>query len=128
MTPEAIERIQTEKNSLRGFENQFEKKIDVARRFYKVFSNQKMLTEQDRNFIMASTGIEKLKITAHRVDAIDNQLIAERFILPLREIEGQVFNHQWQLEDAWAEKSVYGRQKKNDKDHNAYPGPGLSAW
>ena len=35
-------------------------------------------------------------------------------------MDGRVFNHQWQLEDALAEKSVYWRQKENDKDHNAH--------
>jgi PiT family inorganic phosphate transporter len=120
LTPEAIERIQTEKISLRGLEHLFNKEFANALRFHKVLLNQKMLIDQNRNFIMASTEIDKLEITAHRIDAINNQLITENFILPLRELEGQVFNHQWQLEDALPEKSVNWRQKESDKDHNTH--------
>jgi len=120
LTPKAIERIETAKIFLHGLEHLFDKEFANAGRFDKVLSNQKMLTDQDRNFKMASTEIDKLEINAHRIDAIDNQLIAEKFILPLREIEGQVFNHHWQIEGALAERSVYWRQKENDKDYNAH--------
>jgi PiT family inorganic phosphate transporter len=64
LTPDAIERIQTAQISLHGLELQFEKKIANTRRSRNVLSNQKMMTGQDRNFIMDSTKIEKLKITA----------------------------------------------------------------
>jgi hypothetical protein len=47
---------------LRGLEHLFGKEFADARRFDKMLSNQKMLTDQDRNFIMASTEIEKLEI------------------------------------------------------------------
>ena len=100
LTPESIERIQTAKISLHGLEHLFDKEFADARRFDKVISNQKMLTDQDRNFIMASTEIDKLEITAHRIDAINNQLITEKFLSPLRKIDDGVFNHQWQLEVA----------------------------
>ena len=52
-------------------------------------------------------------------DSID---IIEKIILPLRELEGRIFNHKWQIEDALAERSVYWRQKENDKNHNAHLG------
>ena len=64
LTPEAIERIQTEKVSLRGLEHLLGKEFADARRFHKLLSNQKMLTDQDRNFIMAPTEIDKSEITA----------------------------------------------------------------
>jgi PiT family inorganic phosphate transporter len=118
-TPEVLERIQTAKISLHGFEHLFDKEFADARRFNTVLSNQKMLTDQDRNLIMASTEIDNLEITALQIDSINNQLINENFILPLREVEGQVFNLRWQLENTLAEKSVYWRQKKNDKNYNA---------
>jgi hypothetical protein len=46
-------------------------------------------------------------------------LITEQAIQPLRELEGRVFKHRWQLEDALAEKSLYWRPKKDDRNHNA---------
>jgi PiT family inorganic phosphate transporter len=64
LTPDAIERIQTAKISLHRLEPQFEKKNANTCRSHNVLSNQKMMTGQDRNFIMDSTKIEKLKITA----------------------------------------------------------------
>jgi len=117
-TPDAVERIQTEKISLRGLENLFDKEFADARRFNTVLSNQKMLTDQDRNLIMASTEIDRLGITRHRNDAITNQLITEKFLSPVQEMDGRVFNCKWQLEEALAERSVYWRQKKNDKNDN----------
>jgi len=53
LTPDAIERIQTEKIALRGFEHLLGKELADARRFHKVLSNQNMLTDQDLKFIMA---------------------------------------------------------------------------
>ena len=75
MTPEAIERIQTAKISLHGLEHLFDKEFANARRFDKVISSQKMLTDQDCNFIMVSTEIEKLENCAHRIDAINKNLV-----------------------------------------------------
>jgi len=112
LTPESIERIQTAKISLHGLEHLFDKEFANALRFDKVISNQKMLTDQDRNFIMVSTEIEKLENTAHRIDAINNELITEKFLSPIWEMEGRVFNHKWQLEDALAERSVFWHQKE----------------
>jgi inorganic phosphate transporter, PiT family len=66
-TPDAIERIQTTKISLHGLEHLFDKKFANACRFDKVISNQKMLTDQDRIFIMTSTEIDKLKVSARRM-------------------------------------------------------------
>ena len=78
LTPDAIEQIQTVKISLRGREHLFGKEFADERLFHKVLSNQKMPAGQDRNFIMASTVIEKLEITAHRFDAINNQITGQR--------------------------------------------------
>ena len=64
LPPDAIERIQTAKISLHGLEPQFEKKTANTCRSHNVLSSQKMMTGQDRNFIIDSTKIEKLKITA----------------------------------------------------------------
>ena len=69
LTPDAIEQVQTAKISLGGLEHLFDKKFADARRFHKVLSNQKMLTDQDLNSILASIEIKKLEITAHRIDA-----------------------------------------------------------
>jgi PiT family inorganic phosphate transporter len=53
LTPDAIERIQTEKIALRGFEHLLGQELADARRFHKVLSNQNMLTDQDLKFSMA---------------------------------------------------------------------------
>jgi PiT family inorganic phosphate transporter len=93
-TPDVIERTQTAKISLRGLEHLFDKEFANARRFHKVLSNQKMLSYQNRNFIMASTEIDKLEISTRRDDAMNNQLIAAKFSSPFREMVGSFFNHQ----------------------------------
>jgi PiT family inorganic phosphate transporter len=119
LTPEAVARIQKAQIPLKGLESSFDKEFANADQFQKVFSKQKMLTDADRNFIMVSTEIEKLEITKHRIGTINNELITEKFISSLREMEGQVFNHKWQLENALAARSVNRRQKENDKNYNS---------
>jgi PiT family inorganic phosphate transporter len=119
LTPDAVERIQQAHIPLTGLEPVFGKEFANASRFQKVFSKLKKLTDQDRNFITASAEIDKLIITAPRIDAINRHRITEKFIIPLRELEGLHFNHKWQLEDALAEKSIHWRQKANDNHYNA---------
>jgi len=56
LTPDAVEQIQIIKISLSGCENLLGKEFADARGF------QRVLTCQDRNFIMALTGIDKMEI------------------------------------------------------------------
>lgn len=119
LTQEAVARIRNAQISIKGLEPFFGKEFTNARRLYKLLAKQKMLTDQDRNFIMASTEIINLEISALLIDAIDNQVIDEKAIIPLRELEGKVFKHRWQFEEALAENSIYWRQKKEDKNYNA---------
>ena len=107
LSPDAIEQIQTTKISIRGLEHLFGKEFIDPHRIHKALSSQKMLTNQGRNFIMASTEVDKKEMTVYRIDAINNHLITEQFISLLRELEAQNFIHKWQLEDELAAKSVY---------------------
>src|SRR5210317_809348 len=66
LTPDAIERIQTAKISLPELEHLFGKEFSDAHQFNTMLSNQKMLTDQDRNFIMASTEMGKHDKGGHR--------------------------------------------------------------
>ena len=107
LSPDAIEQIQTTKISIRGLEHLFGKEFIDPHRIHKALSSQKMLTNQGRNFIMASTEVDKKEMTVYRIDAINNHLITEQFISRLRELEAQNFIHKWPLEDELAAKSVY---------------------
>ena len=98
LSPDAIEQIQTTKISIRGLEHLFGKEFIDPHRIHKALSSQKMLTNQGRNFIMASTEVDKKEMTVYRIDAINNHLITEQFISRLRELEAQNFIHKWQLE------------------------------
>jgi PiT family inorganic phosphate transporter len=75
LTPDTIEQIQTAKISLGGLEHLSGKEFANARRFHKVLSTQKMHNDQNRNFLMASTEIDKFKISTRRDDAMNNQLM-----------------------------------------------------
>jgi len=66
LTPDAIERITTAKISLPGLEHLFGKEFSDAHQFNTMLSNHKMLSDQDRNFIMASTEMEKHDKGDHR--------------------------------------------------------------
>jgi len=118
LTQEAVARIQKAQISTKGLEPFFDKEFANARRFQKLLEKQKLLTGLDRKFIMDSAEIANLKITAHKIDSLNTQFITEKPIQLLRELEGRVFKHRWQLEDALAEKSAYWRPKKNDKNYS----------
>jgi PiT family inorganic phosphate transporter len=118
LTPEAVARIQNAQIPIKGLEPFFGKEFANARRFRKLLEKQKLLTDQDRNFMMDSAEIDNLEITALKIDSLNIQLITEKSILSLRELEGRVFKHRWQLEDALAKKSAYWRHKKNDRNYN----------
>jgi PiT family inorganic phosphate transporter len=107
LTPQAVARIQKAQIPLKDLESSFGKEFANADPFQKMLSEQKMLPDADRNFSMVSTEIEKLEITERLMDNINNQLVTEKFVLSPREMEGQVFNHQWRLENALAARSVY---------------------
>jgi len=79
LTPEAVVRIKKSQIPLKSLEPLFGKEFANADQFHKVLSKQKMLNDADRNFIMDSTEIEKLEITEHRIDAINNQLYLQNF-------------------------------------------------
>jgi len=110
LTPDAVEQIQTAKISLCGLEHLFDKEFADARRLNTVLSNQKRLADQDRNFILSSTAIDKLEFSADRIDPVKNELITEKFLSPLQESESRVFNHKWQFEEALAKRSGNWRQ------------------
>jgi PiT family inorganic phosphate transporter len=119
LTREAVARIQKAQISVKGLEPFFGQEFANARRIHNLLSKQKMLSAQDLDFILASTKIDNLTLSAPQIDSINRQLITEQALLPLRELEGRVFKHRWQLEDTLADKSPYWRQKENDQKYNA---------
>lgn len=119
LTQEAVARIQKIQISVKGLQPFFGQEFANARRIHDLLSKQKMLRAQDLDFILASTKIDNLTLSAPQIDSINRQLITEQAIQPLRELEGRVFKHRWQLEDALAEKSLHWRPKKDDRNHNA---------
>jgi len=119
LTREAVARIQKAQISVKGLEPFFGQEFANARRIHNLLSKQKMLSAQDLDFILASTKIDNLTLSAPQIDLINRQLITEQALLPLMELEGRVFKHRWQLEDTLADKSPYWRQKENDQNYNA---------
>jgi PiT family inorganic phosphate transporter len=80
LSPDAIEQIQTTKISIRGLEHLFGKEFIDPHRIHKALSSQKVLTNQGRNFIMASTEVDKKEMTVYRIDAINNHYPAIKLI------------------------------------------------
>jgi len=119
LTPQAVERIQMAGISLNGLESVFGKEFANASQFRKAFTKQKMLTDKDYNFIMASAEIDNLIITAQGLDVIQNQWITEAHKEALRDLEGRHFSHKWLLENALAEKSALWRSRVNDPQYNS---------
>ena len=88
LTPEVVVRIKKSQISLKGLEPLFSKEFANVRRFNKLLAKQEMLTDEDRNFILYSTGIDRLEINSP-----DTKLITAKPVLSLRELEGRIFKH-----------------------------------
>jgi PiT family inorganic phosphate transporter len=119
LTPQAAARIKKAGIPINELKSMYGKEFPNAGRFRKALGRQKILKAEDYNFIMESAEIDNLVITARGIEAIQSEWITENLKKPLRELQGQHFNHKWLLENTLAEKSPLWRSRVNDPVYNA---------
>ena len=118
ITMDVTERIQDKGVSLEGIGDVQLKEFTTAVKFNKALSEHMELTRQERDIIMASAELDELEITKSGIDSVDMNWITPQQKAGLELLEGRVFEHKWQLDDALAEMSPSWRLKEGDDKHN----------
>ena len=112
------ERIQDKGVSTKGLENVQLKEFDTAVKFNKELSEYMDLTRQERDIIMASAELDEMEVTKEGITGLDMNWITPQQAAGLELLEGRVFEHKWQLDDALADVSPSWRLKADDEKHN----------
>jgi PiT family inorganic phosphate transporter len=118
ITSDVAERIQDKGVSTEGLENVQLKEFATAVKFNKALSEHMELTRQERDLIMTSAELDEMEVTRSGITGIDMNWITPVQIAALQLLEGRVFEHKWQLDEALAEVSPSWRSMEDDDKHN----------
>ncbi len=118
ITPAAAERIGKGGVSLVGFEDLLLKEFPTAVKFNSALSEHAELSRADRSLIMASAEIDEMEIDLTGIARIDMNWITPEQVEALKQLEGRIFEHKWQLDEAVAIESPHWQFKKDDYKYN----------
>lgn len=120
ITNEAFEQIQNAGIATRKLRELLNVQYPDAYRFNAELSKIKQLDREDRDYILTSAEINRVKIVNSRIIVIrvDDPWITEKQKGDLKKLEGCTFYHTWSLQNALAEISPYWQYTPNDKAHN----------
>ena len=118
ITRDVAERIQDNGVSTEGLDKLQLKEFTTAVKFNKALSENMELTRQERDLIMTSAELDEMEVTRTGITGIDMNWITPRQVAALQLLEGRVFEHKWQLDEALAEESPSWRSREDDDKHN----------
>jgi PiT family inorganic phosphate transporter len=126
ITMDVAERIQDKGVSIEGLENVQLKEFGTAVQFNKALSEHMELSRHERDIVMASAELDEMEVTTIGIAGLDMNWITQVQIAGLQLLEGRVFEHKWQLNDALAEMSPSWRPKEGEDKHNREIGQKLA--
>jgi PiT family inorganic phosphate transporter len=126
ITMDVAERIQDKGVSIDGLENVQLKEFETAVQFNKALSEHMDLSRDERDIIMASAELDEMEVTRSGIAGLDMNWITPNQIAGLELLEGRIFEHKWQLDDALDEMSPNWRLKEGDEKHNREVGEKLA--
>jgi PiT family inorganic phosphate transporter len=126
ITMDVAERIQDKGVSIEGLENVQLKEFGTAVQFNKALSEHMELSRHERDIVMASAELDEMEVTTIGIAGLDMNWITQGQIAGLQLLEGRVFEHKWQLNDALAEMSPSWRPKEGEDKHNREIGQKLA--
>jgi PiT family inorganic phosphate transporter len=118
ITQAAAERIIGNEISPRLVEELRLKEFPTAVKFNGALSRYKNLTRSEREIIMDSAAIDEMEVTMEQVAPIDMEWITTEQVVALRELDGRLFEHKWELDEALAEESTHWKFRKADEKYN----------
>jgi len=118
ITQAAAERIVKGGVSLEELKDLRLKEFPTAVKFNKALSENAELSREDRNLIMTSAEIDEMEVTLAKMTQIDTNWITPEQVDVLRQLEGRLFQHKWELDDALAGESAHWKFRKGDEKYN----------
>jgi PiT family inorganic phosphate transporter len=118
VTSDVAKRIQDKGVSIAGLEKVQLQEFATAVKFNKALSEHMDITSSERDIIMASAELDEMEVTSTGIAELDINWITPSQIAGLQSLEGRIFEHKWQLNDALAEASMSWRPVKGDDKRN----------
>jgi PiT family inorganic phosphate transporter len=118
ITQAAAERIIDNEISPRLVEELRLKEFPTAVKFNSALSRYKNLTRLEREIIMDSAAIDEMEVTLDQIAQINMEWITTEQVIALRELDGRLFEHKWELDEALAEESTHWKFRKADEKYN----------
>jgi PiT family inorganic phosphate transporter len=118
ITQAAAERILENEVSPRPVEELRLKEFPTAVKFNSALSRYEFLTRQERDIIMDSAAIDEMEVTLDQIAQIDMDWITPEQVDVFRRLEGRIFEHKWELDEALAEESTHWQPQKGDEKYN----------
>jgi len=117
-TSEVIERIQRAGIPTKNINELVGKKFDSAVKVGSALSKKNLLTRKERDFIIKSSEVGEITVNKESVARIKTGWITDSQKKAFEKMDGRVYTHKWQLDEALAEASPEWRFKKDDKKYN----------
>jgi len=118
LTPDAVERIQQAGISSKDIKELVGMELTSAVKFSSALSNRISLTRKDRDFIIESSEIDEIAVDKESIARVKIDWITESQKKAIEKMDGRVFIHKWQFDEALAEASPEWRFRTNDKTFN----------
>ena len=118
LTPAAMARIKEAGISTQYLVGLADKDFDTAVQFNKELDKRDKIDSMQRDFILSSTEIDKLKITQAAINKINTVWISPEQLNALEKLKGRAFEHKWQLVQALGDETPAWQFSQNDRNHN----------
>ena len=80
--------------------------------------NRVKIDSMQRDFILSSAEIDKLKITLAAINKVDTVWISPEQLNALKKLKGRSFEHKWQLVQALGDETPAWQFSQNSKSQN----------
>lgn len=118
LTPDAVERIQRAGIPAKNVYELIGKEFTSAVKLNSALSKRMSLPRKERDFIIESSEVDEITVNRENIARIQIDWITEGQKKGVEKLDGRIFTHKWQFEEALAEATPEWQLKKDDKKYN----------
>jgi PiT family inorganic phosphate transporter len=118
LTPDAVGRIQRAGMPTKDVHELIGKEFDSAVKLSSALSKRMSLPRKERDFIIESSEVDELTVKKESLARIQIDWITDSQKKAIEKMDGRVFTHKWQLDEALAGASPEWQFKRDDKKYN----------
>ncbi len=118
LTPEAVERIQRAGISTKEIQELIGRDFPSAVKLSNALSDKISLTRKERDLVIESSEVDEIAVNKERIARVKIDWITDAQKKAIEQMDGRVFTHKWQFDEALAEASPEWRFKTGDKNYN----------